>query len=103
MSRLKDLIAKIFPRECIINGTSYSDIGKHFGLRPSYNEEIVLIKIDTESNDPCQYFKEINPKCDLLCICINKGLSFIFFVELKGSDVKHALDPTLTVFRVIVF
>ncbi len=92
MSRLKDLIAEIFPEECIVSGTSYSEKGKLFSLRPSKNEEIVLLKIDNTPKDPCQYFKEINPKCDLLCICRISDLIFISFVELKGSDTKHAIN-----------
>jgi len=99
MSKLKDLFAKIFPGECIINGTSYSEKGKRFSLRPSPDEDVVLIKIDSKVNDPCQYFKEINPKCDLLCICTDKSLSFVFFVELKGSDVKHALEQIINTIK----
>jgi len=99
MSSLKDLIAKIFPEECIIDGTSYSEKGKCFSLRPSHNEEVVLIKIDNDHNDPCQYFKEINPKYDLLCICKIDSRFFILFIELKGSDIKYALKQINNTFN----
>ncbi len=95
MNSLKDLVAQIFPEECIIDGTSYSEKGKRFSLRPSNNEEIVLLRIDNPHKKPCQYFRGINPKCDLLCICRINDLIFISFVELKGSDVEHAINQIL--------
>lgn len=82
---------------CKCNKTSVSEKGKSFGIYDKNGYSVEIVKVDDFllSSD--------TKKCDFLFFCKKEHTNTLcFFVELKGSDVKHAfhqIDRTLAIFK----
>ncbi len=80
---------------CIRDGTSHKENGINISIQRKPRETILFFVIDPESNH-CSNFPEIintDIICDLLIYYSTDGSNKkICLVELKGSDIKHAIE-----------
>ena len=73
--------------DCLINGTSYSEYGKSVSIKGDRNEQVLFFKIDKG------YIKSTeSKKCDLLVIYSDSKWRFLILVELKGENIKKAVE-----------
>lgn len=90
-----------------ISKCSYSENGVKVSVKKEQNEIINFFLIDRNMNDKEYLIKrrEISEKeiCDLVISYEKRGKNAITFclVELKGSDINHAIDQVCRVFDVL--
>ena len=88
-SSLKQALAKVLGRDdCFLPGTSISEKGKAFSLRPQKDEEVVGIRLDA-----CLANSRSGLACDAAFFVHmpSENRLVIALVELKGADVAHAI------------
>lgn len=80
---------------CLSPKTSFSEKGGNVGIKPQSGEQVLFFVIDQESNDSSTVHLDLEvkgPICDLLVYYGKGSKKVLCFVELKGSDVSHAVE-----------
>lgn len=86
---LKQTLAKVLGCDnCFLPGTSITEKGKTFSLRPEKGEEVVGIRLDG-----CLVHSQSGLACDAAFFVHSRSQKrlVIALVELKGADVAHAI------------
>ena len=80
--------------ECFSNSTSVKEKGKEFRIENISSDDICKLQIDD-----CFIKSKEEIKCDyLFYFCKTEE---IFLVELKGTDIEHALKQVIATFKKI--
>jgi hypothetical protein len=98
-TRLRPLLEKVFPAACFLPGLRVEENQRVFSIKPAHDEDAIGIQIDHAAmNWPPE-----QSRCDALFVCStpdHESLAMVF-VELKGGDVKKALDQILNSVRAL--
>ncbi|MDM8527169.1 hypothetical protein QUF58_03055 [Anaerolineales bacterium HSG24] len=90
-------------KACLITGTSYKDrrTGVGISLKPKSGEKIRLFPLDNPPNRECRLREHLRLKqvCDLVLFYSDGRRLIICLVELKGSDIYHAAEQLINVYR----
>ncbi|MFH1057377.1 MAG: hypothetical protein V1797_01700, partial [Pseudomonadota bacterium] len=92
---LKSALTGLLGRDdCFIAGTKIEECGKTFSIRPQAGEEVVGIRVDG-----CQLTAQSGLACDAVFFIHRPSQNhlLIVLVELKGSDVGHAVKQITAV------
>jgi hypothetical protein len=88
MSGLRKALEQVIPKECFLAGLKIKEKQRVFSIKPGQGEAALGIKIDHKAME----WQPDQPRCDALFICSTpEDALVVAFVELKGSDVEHAL------------
>lgn len=85
---------------CLSNKTSYGEAGCNITIVPERSESILLFVIDEQSNPRSNIRQTLEmSRAETLCDCIYFYLKgeqrTLCFVELKGSDLEHAVNQVI--------
>jgi hypothetical protein len=83
---------------CLINETSFTDCGVVVRVTPLKNEKVMFFSIDDMSNNKSTFRNDIDLKdsiCDLIIYQQGVDRKTFCFVELKGTDISHAIKQIL--------
>ncbi|MBD2777665.1 hypothetical protein [Iningainema tapete] len=90
---------------CFLPGkTSFIENGVEISLQPETGETVLFFSIDEQSNSNCKLRQllEINKPgmkiCDLIVFYARGEERTICFVELKGSDLKTAIEQVINTY-----
>ncbi len=89
---------------CLSAGTSFTEAGVQVGIRPEPGETILFFSIDDQSNVTCQFRKNLKikgPLCDLLILYSRRDKTTLCLVELKGKNLKHAVEQLSNTFHAL--
>lgn len=91
---------------CLLPGeTSFGESGGKVRIQPKSGETVLFFSIDDQSNSNCGFrqilgINQENMKiCDLIIFYANNNQRIICFVELKGSDLKTAVQQVINTYE----
>lgn len=90
MQRLHEKLARVFPKECFLQGTRIGEKGRVFSIRPDVGEAAIGLKLSPLK----QRWPNGKGICDGLFVCVTANCDHLVvtLVELKGSDVPKAMS-----------
>jgi len=88
MSKLRKVLKEVFPQEAFLPSPKYQESGRRFSIKKSKKEDVVGIELNALKDWPHN-----TKRCDALFVCQMPECAdlLVVLVELKGSDVGHAL------------
>ena len=94
--------------KCLTTKTSHTDAGTEVRMTPQAGERILLFVIDDSSNPGCTFRIDMGLRpTDIICDCIffylqdGRPKKVLCLTELKGSDLKHAVEQILSTYRLL--
>lgn len=93
---------------CLCRGTAYGESGKKIRIEPDANERVIFFEIDENSNEYSSFRRDFNvdgPICDLIIFYTPHDsrdcTKVLCFAELKGINVKHAVNQVMATYQAI--
>ncbi len=93
---------------CLYHKTSYSESGTRIRVEREADERIAFFDIDEKSNRYSTFRRDFGvegPMCDLIIFYSPHDsrdcTKVLCFAELKGTDVKHALEQIRLTYRAV--
>ncbi len=87
---------------CLIPGTSVSEHSGRVSVKPQPGEIVLSFVVDDQTNRDSTLRQDlgiVGPICDCVYYYIKGDKKVLCLVELKGSNVKHAVEQIINTFQ----